>query len=261
MEKKWKIVITNFLIFIILSIILFFYFSSKNSLKKIVEDNRKDWDLLSLQNTLEDGEYMGKIYEKSYVSTSFSKDFMTVLAINYYMNRDGNFYEDENMIDFDTFKKTVSIQEFNEIVKQMLGPDVPLEIEDIEYGCGVSLKKNGNNYIITSSIPDVCGVSTAHDEFYISHISSYYKKNSDIIINFKVGYIKLNTVSDEYGSEDVTYELYTDKSKQSIIQKDYDADCVNTDGEKKCYENLLDYEVILKKASDGKYFFYQINKL
>lgn len=260
MEKNLKMVRNITITCVVIIMAIFIYFYKKNTLKRIVEENRQGWDLLALQNTLEDGDYMGKIYEKSYTATTFPKDFLSVLAINYYMSN-GNFYEEENMIDYNSFQKTVSKQDFDDIVKKMFGPDVYTEVEEIEYGCNISLKKNGNQYIITASIPDVCGVSTANDEFYLSHISNYYKKNNDIIIHLKVGYIEINTTyDDEYDEENVTYTLYKDKTKQNILQKDYNSVCISEDSDKTCYEQFDDYEVTLKKASDKKYYFYSINK-
>ena len=113
-------------------------------------------------------------------------------------------------------------------------------------------------YIITSTIPDACGVFGPEEEFYISHISNYYKKNNDIIIEFKVGYVEKRTEFDgEF--EDMTYTLYQDKNKKNVVQTNYNQ-CVYTNDDKKCYDNFQNYVVTLKKASDGQYYFYQINR-
>ena len=139
----------------------------------------------------------------------------------------------------------------------MFGPNYtpPQTIKDINYGCERSITKQTNgNYIITAQTEEYCGVYSEESSYFNTTITNYYKKNNNIIITIAVAYVE--TTIDE--NEEEYYEVYTDKTKENLLYTQYDTIC-NTPT---CIPNEQPkYEVILKKASDGKYYFNSITRI
>lgn len=254
---KWIRNVGIAVVVIIIAIEIFvFFMNKKNYLYKIVVENRNDWDISLSQNTIVSGDFMGIIYERDYDVNTLPSNFLVSLVVDYYIDH-VDFFNDDNLKEDYQFQKQVTSEELHQIVKDMFGPDVQVELEDVTYGCNRSLRRMGNTYVISSSFPDSCGLFDNYTEYYLSHISDYYREEDNIIVELRVGYIEKSI--DDW---DVYYNVYTDKTKDNLIQSNYDKKCVSSESDdSSCYENFRKYRVLLKKNSDGKYYFGKIYKI
>lgn len=267
MGNLWKIIIKNTIIiistvFLITGIILWIY-TSKNSLYKTVIENRNKWDITLLQNGMDNEDYMGSLYEQNYNINSLPDDIFTSLLINAYISQDDDFYTEKNSSTFPLFSTTISKEDLEKVMYEKFGSNQKFYIKEGEYGCGKKIEKNGNNYIISSNDPEYCGVFTNEEKRYVSFISDYYKEKNDIIVKLKVGFIETKSEFIENFEEEeiISYNLYEDKTEEKLLEKNYDVDCVNGEStNESCYSKLPTYQVILKK-DNKRYYFDSISKL
>lgn len=267
MQNLWKIIIRNTIIFIIIvflmvSIILWIH-NNRNSLYKTVIEKRNEWDITSLQNTMDNDEYMGILYTKDYSVDTLSDDVFTLLLINKYISQDNDFYVENDDTNSSLFSRKTSKENLEEIIKETFDSNKTHKIKEGSYGCGKKIISDKNNYIISSNDPEYCGIFSNFEERYISFISNYYKDNDDIIVKLKVGFIE--TISeflenDEENDEIISYNLYEDKTKQKLLQKNYNQNCIYESTDESCYSKLPTYQIILKK-NNGKYYFNKISRI
>ena len=262
MKKKKKLKITLFII-LILGIATYIGIS-RYKLYKIVVENRNDWDIFLTMNTPINGEYMGKIYEKDYKVTNIPGDILSILFTDYYISHEESQFDSSDKIEENIYQKRLNKEKVLEISNKLFGPDYDIPLKDIEYGCGRSLKKDKNDYIITYQDPDACGVYSYDLDVYLTNISNYYKKKDLIYINMKVAYIDaINYFEKDLTGEEndeIKYVAYTNKDKKNIISGNYDPKCIYNDGGKDCYKDFSNYTITLKKASDNKYYFNDIKR-
>ena len=267
LETAKKFVRNGIIIFgiIILVLGIYFYFKNrKNPLYELVVENRYHWDLFSIQNTMLSGEYMGAAYEQNYTINTLSKEILTSLIVDYYIYLNPDFYTEDYYLGSSMYQKKVSDEEIKETQKIMFGPDFNIDIEDFHYGCERSIEKTENGYIIKGKDIEACGILIDGIHEYLSFISNYHKKENQIIVELKVGYV--DTVEKDYDElseeeEEYIYSVYTDKTKKEIIQSNYDENCIfEYKGSKSCYDNFRTYLVTLEKASDENYYFSKIER-
>ena len=257
-----KIFIRKIIIILIIIIsmlgIYFYIKKQRDELYTLVIQNRSDWDIFIDQNTIMSGDFTGMIYEKDYTLDTLPKNYLMSLIVDYYINETPNFFTIKNMDDNNHYSTTVSSKDLENIITKMFGPDTKITLEDIQYGCGRSLIKDGEDYIIRTDDPDACGVFDIDPEFYLSHIYSYSRIKDQIIIKIKVGYIKTST--NENGDVE-SYDAYTDKTMKKLIQKNMNHSCVDDDNkDEKCYRGFNQYMITLEKASDENYYFSKIER-
>lgn len=267
MGNLWKIIIRNTIIVItIISVItatILWIYNNKNSLYKIVVENRNYWDITLLQNTIDNENFMGVLYEKDYNLNDLSDDIFTSLLINAYISQDDDFYTETDSTTFPLFSTTISKEKLEKVMYEKFGPNQGFHIKEGEYGCGKKIEKNENNYIISSNDPEYCGLFSNTEKRYISFISDYYKEKNDIIVKLKVGFIETKSEFIENFEEEeiISYNLYEDQTEKKLIEKNYDTDCIYGEStNESCYSKLPTYQVILKK-DNGKYYFDSISKL
>lgn len=229
-------------------------------LYRTVIKNRLNWDIFLPQNTIMSGEYMGKIYEQDYEITSLTEDLISTIFVDYYLSHEENFFDEKNRIEENYYQKTIKKSEVEKLLKKIFGPDYSVMLAPIDYGCGKSLQIENDNYRVTSRDPDSCGALSYNSSTYISHIQNYYKEGKDIIIKLKVGYVDVTPVIEEDG-ESLLYTAYATKSKDTLIENNYNPECVVDGKDSSCYDNFIDYQVILRKQQNGKYYFYKIEKI
>ncbi len=248
---KKKIIGIGILLLVLLGVGYFIY-SKVTFAKKIVDENNH-WDLTLAQNTNLSGEYMGVLYEKDYTISTLPKEYVSMLLVDYYIQNDGAFFRDENRKEDNTYQKTVLLEDLQNQLKNMFGPDYKLDaFENLSYGCGRKLEKvDSTTYIIEANDPETCGVFDDMQEQYLTHVRNYRQEKDQIIIYLQVAYSSPN--------QDNTVTLYRDKGKSEILESNYSYACFDSD-EKTCYGNFELYRIILKKASDRKYYFYAIEK-
>ncbi len=246
MKKKF-IIIPIFII--LLAIISFFVYYKMTFVKKTIEKDYARWDLLRYQNTADAGNYLGFLYDNNYDINTLPKDYVLFLLVNYYISYDNDFFNDNNIVD-GLYQKEVSREELNNKLKEMFGPSYSdIEIEDKTYACGKSISYNGNNYIIKSKHPEVCGAFNDLDEQYIYHIKGYSKDKDKILINIAVAYMSLSNDR---------IVLYSNKNKAQVLDFNYSSSCLNSE-EESCYNTFVNYQVTLKKDSDNNYYFNSIS--
>ncbi len=241
---------------IIISILLvtglgiFIYYKATYT-KRIVEKNNFQWDILRYQNDIETGEYLGFLYEQNYNVNTLPQKYVAYLLLNYYITYEENFFNQYNEIEPFLYQTEFSKEAFDQKLKEMFGPSYPsIELENVTYGCGRSLyKMRDDYYLVQANDLERCRRTT--NEKYLNHIDSYQREDDIITINMKVAY------SSQDGNENMT--LYKDKTKTEILESNYSSNCLNSK-RKACYQNFMNYKVTLKKASDGNYYFYGIEK-
>lgn len=247
----------NGIILLVLGIGLIFLGYRKSILHKIVVERKENWDILYVQNTMASGSLIGKAYQEEYNLDTISSTALTSLVVDYYISKDNTFFKEENRIDNTLYSKTIFEEELNQTIAKMFGPDYHPTLEDLSYGCGRSLKKEGTSYQITSEIPDACKVFSFEEEYYTSFIKKYHKRGKEIIVDIKVGYI----TSTLDGKEQQIYNVYTNSQKDQLITSNYDPACILEEKQKSsCDKDFVSYKITLKKASDDNYYFYKINK-
>lgn len=255
--KQIKIIL---LILVLMIIVAFGIWYHKTFLYRTVIENRYNWDIFIPQNTIMSGEYMGKIYDQDYEITSLTEDLISTIFVDYYLSHEESFFDAKNIMGENYYQKTIKKSEVESLLKKIFGPDYSVMLAPIDYGCGRSLQIENDNYTITSRDPDSCGVFSYNSSTYISYIQNYYKEGKDIIVKLKVGYVDVTPVIEEDG-ESLLYTAYATKSKDTLIENNYNPQCVVDGKDSSCYDKLIDYQVILRKQQDGKYYFYKIKKI
>ena len=146
-------------------------------------------------------------------------------------------------------------------LKNMFGQDYAQDLPNVEYKCGY-LKTIADSYTIGSKDPESCGVFGADDKYYISYITDYYKNKKEIVVELKVGYIENKSELTNDEEENIKYLAYTNKSKEKLVNSDYDYNCIyySESVQEYCYNGFNTYQIILKKAKDNKYHFSEITK-
>lgn len=257
--------------FVILAILIVFFLmlifgkdSVKGSslLQEVVVDKEKNWNIFYLQNQISSGDYMGYIYERDYTVNTLSKKFLSSLVVdNYIANND--FFIEDNEIGDDLYAKELDVREINNLYKQIVGPDIKINIEDVSYGCGRSLTKKGNKYVIEAKFPDTCGMMSNGYNRYMTNIKDYYEKDKNVVIELQVAYVEDIIEETELYDGDIiiTHNVYNNKDKDKLLVKNISGSCINTDKPKEsCFKSFPVYLVTLKEASDGNYYFYSIEK-
>lgn len=249
---KKKLIIIGIFLVLIVGLGIFFYHQSTFT-KKTVEKNYYGWNVLRYQNDIETGEYLGFLYDSNYNLSTLPKRYVLYLLVNYYISYEEDFFDDYNQIEDSLYQKEVSTNQFNQKLKELFGPDYsPIDFEDATYNCGRSItKKDNDTYIIQSIHPEVCGAFDDTKDKYLNHIRNYKKEKDQIIVYMQVAYSSPN--------QNGGVTLYSDKTKQTVLEKDYSYSCYSGE-DKSCFKNFEIYKVILKKASDGNYYFYAIEK-
>ena len=223
-----------------------------NFVKKTIEKNYSQWNMLRYQNTTESGDYLGFLYEQNYNINTLPKNYVLYLLINYYITYDSDFFTDYNEISDSLYQKEVTKELLNQKLKEMFGPDYPsFDIQSASYNCSKSItKKDDNTFIIQSKHPEVCGAFDDTKDQYLTHMKNYFKENDRILININVAYMSLD-------NERIV--LYSNKDKKEVLNFDYSHDCLDSINES-CYKTFQNYQVVLRKASDNNYYFYSISK-
>ena len=267
MKDLWKIIIRNTIIIIVIIFLIVFIglwiYNSKNFLYNIVIKNRNKWDITLLQNTMDNEDYMGILYEKDYNINNLPDDAFTALLINAYIFHDDNFFEEKNLTDYPLFSVSTSKENIENIIHDNFGPNKNFQIKEGNYGCGKQIRKKENNYIISSNDPEYCGFFSSDEKRYISFISDYYKDHEDIIVKLKVGFIETKSEFIEKFEEEeiISYNLYEDKTEEKLLEKNYDMNCIYGEStNESCYSKLPTYQVILKK-DNKRYYFDSISKI
>lgn len=253
--KKITIILLIITPIIIISTITIY---NKNYLKNYIIKRSNEWDITFYQNSSINGELMGFMYEKDYDINSIPSNYISSIIINNYITNDNSFYDDSNVDEYGTYKKQVTNKKINEIIQKLFGPGSQIKLENTKYGCNFQAVNSGSYYTISARNPDDCGAFSESDDFYISHISNaYYDKEKNIIVEKKVGFID-TTLTENANLE---YVLYSDKSKKELLNSNYNTNCIfNEKPNSICYKELSTYKIMLKKASNNKYYFYKIWK-
>lgn len=258
MKKKVVILV------IVITLIIGLYFVIdyfKNYTKRIVIDNREQWDIISSSNTAMSGDLMGRIYEKDYDLTKLEDDVLSSIFIDHFLATTSDIFTEKNKKSDFTYEISLTEEEFQKIAHKYFGPDYKVTIEEIKYGCGRYLKKENNKYLIGSNDPDSCGLFNGQNtSSYVSYISDYRKEKDEILITLKVAYIDINQTANEEG-EETEYKAYQTKDKKVLINNNYNPECLYEEKEdSSCYKDFNTYQVTLKKESNRKYYFYSIEK-
>ena len=76
-------------------------------------------------------------------------------------------------------------------------------------------------------------------------------------------YYCANADEEENEFEEIVYSAYTDKTKNNLISKYYNYDCIFSDSDiqEECYTNFRTYQIVLKKEKDNKYHFNEIIRI
>lgn len=271
-SSKVEIKFSLFMIIMIAIVLIVFlgYFLYFKNDKKMTQDelynevilNENKWDLFFLQNKISSGDLMGKIYERDYTVNNLDSSLISALIVDNYINNN-DFFLKENL-NGGFYRKEVNENVLKKLVLSMFGPDVNIDVADIEYGCGRSLKKKGNSYVISAKLPDSCGMLSTQKDRYYAFIKDYYEENDEIKIKIKVGFVVEDSNEGEIEDDEeikVNYTVYDSKNKKKILVKNLNYQCLLQDNnDSSCYDNFLDYVVTLKKASDGNFYFYGIEK-
>lgn len=271
-SSKVEIKFSLFMIIVIAILLIAFlgYFLYFKNDKKMTQDelynevilNENKWDLFFLQNKISSGDLMGKIYERDYTVNNLDSSLISALIVDNYINNN-DFFLKENL-NGGFYRKEVNENVLKKLVLSMFGPDVNIDAVDIEYGCGRSLKKKGNSYVISAKLPDSCGMLSTQKDRYYAFIKDYYEENDEIKIKIKVGFVVEDSNEGEIEDDEeikVNYTVYDSKNKKKILVKNLNYQCLLQDNnDSSCYDNFLDYVVTLKKASDGNFYFYSIEK-
>lgn len=271
-SSKVEIKFSLFMIIVIAILLIVFlgYFLYFKNDKKMTQDelynevilNENKWDLFFLQNKISSGDLMGKIYERDYTVNNLDSSLISALIVDNYINNN-DFFLKENL-NGGFYRKEVNENVLKKLVLSMFGPDVNIDVADIEYGCGRSLKKKGNSYVVSAKLPDSCGMLSTQKDRYYAFIKDYYEENDEIKIKIKVGFVVEDSNEGEIEDDEeikVNYTVYDSKNKKKILVKNLNYQCLLQDNnDSSCYDNFLDYVVTLKKASDGNFYFYSIEK-
>ena len=253
-KKKTNIgIIIIIIILVLLSLMLSLYCYQMKHLETIVIKNQDEWNILSSQNYSSSGEYQGMLYEEDYKVPEMNTVLLSSLLVDYIVLHDDTFYLEDNKISNKAYEKTYTETELNNYVSKMIGPDYKIDIEDVYFGCSKSITKNNDKYIVTAGEPEACGTYSDKEEFYKVYVNDYKYDKDSIVIKLLVGYLKPQV--DEQGVIS-SYDIYR-VDRNEIIGK------TNNISEFEQYKPNIDfdkYKVILKKASDGKYYFYSIKK-
>ncbi len=244
-------------IIIIVCVSLIYY--RHTLLRKLVEENRSEWDITLPQNSIMSGDYLGKIYENDYEVITLPNNVLSTLFVDYYLAHVENFFQEQNKVQPNIYEKEISQKEIEDTILKMFGPDYEMSIEPIEYGCGRYLKIENNTYKIGSRDPDSCGAFSYNQSSYLSYIKGYKKEQNEIKIQMKVAYVDIEAYPDQ---DDISYKIYRNKNKRELLNNHYDPKCMYDDlKEDACYENFSDYQITLLRASNHKYYFNKIEKI
>ena len=252
-----KIIISIIIIGIIILLAIIVIYKT-TFLNRYIIPKRNEWDISTLQNSSTNGNMMGFMYEKDYDINSIPTEYLSSIIINYYITNDNSFFDDKNIDENGIYQKKVTNQKIDDITKKLFGPQSQIHLQNVKYGCNIQATSYNDYYIISAGNPDDCGAFSENDDSYISYISNYYfDKEKNIIIEEKVGFI--DTIYAE--NKEFKYVLYSNKLKKQILDNNYDTNCLfNEKVNSICYQNLITYKIMLKKASNNKYYFYKIWK-
>lgn len=254
--KKKILIIISVILLIILSIFIYYKLTF---LKRFIIDNRKKWDITLIQNSILSGEYMGILYNQNYTVDTIPSKYLTPLVMDYYINNDEKFFQEENKDENNFYRKIITQEDLNKAAKKMFGPDFePIQFKEINYGCGRYLiKQPDGNYIISSYEAEYCGIFNDDTDIYLNKIIDYYKEDDRIIVNLKIAYLDQEIDANSY----LNLKLFTSKAKNNLLENNYNYNCLNIEeAPSECFNKFLNYQITLKKARNNKYYFYSINK-
>lgn len=246
-----KTIIILIAIVVIISGGLFLY--NRFTLAKRVVANQNKWNMFLSQDSNISGEYMGFLYDNNFDINTMPKNYVLSLLVSYYIQNDDDFFNEKNKTADYAYQKDVTYDELLNSLREMFGPDYKeFDFSDFSYGCGRSLvKKSSDLYTIRANDPEGCGIFDDTEEKYIHHIMDFSKDKDRIIINIKAAYMSMGSTG--------RISLYTNKDKAQVVDYDYSYSCLGSEDEN-CYNVFNSYQVVLKKASDNKYYFYSISR-
>lgn len=251
--KNKKYLIAIVIIIFLVALVSYFFYKQNASLKELIDEKQNHWNLLLYQNTTVSGDMMGFFYDNNVNINTLPKEYTSFLLTEYYIQNSEDFFTEENHLKDSTYQKSISYNELINYLYKMFGPDYQAKnIHYMSYGCGRSLSQNTDgSLLITANDPESCGIFDDNKDQYISHITDYFKEKDKIIINLKVAFM---TTTNEG-----RIVLYSNKNKSQVINYGYQANCLGSEDEA-CYNDFLNFQVTLKKASDRNYYFYSIVK-
>lgn len=258
-QKQFLKYVGIFIMVIVISILAWFIYYKMTFVDNLVNKKRNEWDLPLIQSTILSGNFMGTLYEKEYDVSSLPSDVVSAMIADYFIYNDDDFFQDKNMDENYFYRKTVSLDIITETYKKMFGPDLQLpNLTDVSYGCGRYFIRQGNNYLISSYDEESCGLFQEDTDSYLTKITDYQKKDDNIYINMKVGYLD-REINETTGN--VSAKIYDTEDKGELLNPNYDIECYYSDSPgAACYNSFKDYVITLSKASDNKYYFNSIRK-